>query len=88
MDQLFRMQRFEIPRISQGTKKAWMKFVSLRGDTAWYVTEFDGKDLCYGLIAGSDQAWGYFSLRELSLMRNEQGVPIEMDPNWIPQDIE
>lgn len=31
----------------------------------WYLTEYDGKDLAYGLVAGAFVEWGYFSLREL-----------------------
>ena len=39
-------------------------------------------------MAGSERVWGYFSLRELVLMRDEQGLSIKVDPYWIPEEIE
>ena len=43
MEQLAMKQHLEIPRISQGTKKAWVKIINQQDNSAWYVTEFDGK---------------------------------------------
>lgn len=79
--------RAKIPNISQGTHKAWVKFMDLQSNAAWYVTEFDGKDLCYGLITGKKTVWGYFSLSELRLIRNASGLPIVQDINWVPQEV-
>ena len=31
----------------------------------WFVTEFDGEDLCFGLVEGFEVEFGYFSKSEL-----------------------
>jgi len=41
----------------------------------WYITEFDGKDIMYGLVRGLDTELGYVSLSELKRM----GMNIERD---------
>jgi hypothetical protein len=33
---------------------------------SWYVIEYDGDDLCFGLVDGYEKELGYFSLSELS----------------------
>lgn len=88
MDQIPGILRVQIPMIGHGTKKAWVRFKDPQSNASWYVTEFDGKDLCYGLIVGMISGWGYFFLSEIALIRNPMGLPMVMDKHWIPQDIE
>jgi hypothetical protein len=44
----------------------------------WYVIEFDGSDVCWGLVSGHEAEFGYFSLSELSKVKR-LGVTIERD---------
>ncbi|AFM42962.1 Protein of unknown function (DUF2958) [Desulfosporosinus acidiphilus SJ4] len=89
MDQIPGAIRVQIPTISHGTRKAWVKFRDPQSSNAWYVTEFDGKDLCYGLIISDvESVWGYFSLIEIALFRNQFGLPIVLDIYWKPQELE
>lgn len=51
-------------------KKIYMKF--FLGGWTWYVAEFDGKDLFFGLVVSPLEPrgeWGYFSLRELATVK-------------------
>jgi hypothetical protein len=32
----------------------------------WYIVEYDGEDICYGLVIGHETELGYFSIKELS----------------------
>lgn len=43
----------------------WARLYSERDGWAWYVTEFDGTDLCFGWVVGWDEEMGYFALSEL-----------------------
>lgn len=53
----------------------------------WYVLEFDGKDVFFGLVEGIDTEWGYFSLAELESVRGPGGLTIERDLYWEPRRI-
>lgn len=51
----------------------------------WYVVEYDGNDVCFGLIEGHDVEFGYFSIKELSeikkphqIVRDESFKPTEI----------
>jgi hypothetical protein len=44
---------------------AHLKYISLTTGWIWYVTEFDGNDVFFGLVQGSEEELGYFSLTEL-----------------------
>lgn len=50
----------------------------------WYVIEFDGEDLCFGLVDGFERELGYFSLRELESIRGPGGLAIECDAQFQP----
>ena len=50
----------------------------------WYVTEFDGEDLFFGLVDGLEREWGYFSLSELASLRGPGGLTIERDLYFQP----
>ena len=40
-------------------------FVHPRTGWRWFVTEFDGHDLCFGLVEGFEVEFGYFRRSEL-----------------------
>ena len=58
------------------------KFFTPDANWTWYVTEFDGDDLFFGLVDGLDIELGYFSLSELKSIRGALGLPIERDLYW------
>lgn len=57
----------------------YVKFFDPCSQWTWYVTEFDGTDIFFGLVLGHEIEWGYFSLKELSECRNSLGLGIERD---------
>ena len=59
-------------------------------DSSWtfYATEFDGKDLFFGLVEGHDKELGYFSLAELQKVTGPLGLPIERDLYWQPKQLD
>ncbi len=72
----------------------YAKFFMVCGGWTWYVAEFDGVDQCFGLVQGVEREWGYFSLRELSELRDTFGWPafrwipaVERDKFWRPKRI-
>ena len=44
----------------------------------WYITEYDGKDIMFGLVKGHEVELGYISLSELK----SQGANVERDLYW------
>ena len=64
---------------SQKNPLAIVKFFFPDFDWQWYVVEFDGKDLFYGLVAGFEKELGYFTLSELMANRGKLGYEIERD---------
>lgn len=55
------------------------KFFDPCGSWTWYVTEFDGDDLFFGLVDGDWPELGYFSLSELQSVKGPLGIGIERD---------
>lgn len=60
-------------------KKVIAKFFTPWSHWTWYATEFDGKDLFFGLVDGLEKEWGYFSLKELESISGPAGLKIERD---------
>lgn len=50
----------------------------------WYVLEYDGQDICFGLVVGHETEFGYFSLSELSGLN----MPVERDLYFQPMQIQ
>ena len=46
--------------------------------------EFDGEDLFFGLVNGSDRELGYFRLSELARVKGPFGIGIERDTSFDP----
>jgi len=53
----------------------------------WYLQEFDGEDLCYGLVVGLEIEFGYTSVAELQSARGPMGLPIERDEDFEPTPV-
>ena len=60
-----------------------VKFFYPDFDWTWYVMEFDGDDLFFGLVDGFEKELGYFSLSELMGNRGKLGLEIERDEFFI-----
>ena len=58
-------------------------------DSSWsfYVSEFDGEDVCFGLVVGFEVELGYFSLAELQQVRGPLGLPVERDLYFEPTSL-
>jgi hypothetical protein len=67
--------------------KAIVKFFTLDSNLIWYATEFDGKDLFFGLVGRLEVELGYFSLSELEGVRRPWGLSIERDYYFKPISI-
>lgn len=54
---------------------------------SWYVTEFDGDDVMFGLVSGHEVELGYFTLSELAAIRGPGGLCIERDLHFTPRPL-
>lgn len=64
-----------------------LKFFTPDANWTWYPTEFDGDDICFGLVAGFEVELGYFSLTELEGVRGGLSLPIERDLYYEPSEL-
>ena len=64
-----------------------VKFFAPWNAWTWYATEFDGKDLFFGLVNGFEREWGYFRLSELESVRGPAGLRIERDRFFTPRPV-
>jgi len=62
---------------------AHVKFFHPSSNWTWFVTEFDGEELFFGLVQGLEEELGYFSLQELESV-NVGGVVVERDLHFTP----
>lgn len=60
-----------------------LKFFHPASRWTWYVLEFDGEDLFFGVVDGFEREFGYFSLAELGSVC-VGGVGIERDLYFNP----
>jgi len=67
---------------------AYVKFFTPDSNWTWYATEFDGKDIFFGLVDGFVKELGYFSLLELESVRGPLGLKIERDLYFEPTTLE
>ncbi len=70
-----------------GKAVAWVKLFTPDSSWTWWVTEFDGEDMLFGLVEGHEKELGYFSLRELESVRGPMGLAIERDLHWQPKTL-
>lgn len=60
------------------------KFFTPWTNWTWYVIEFDGEDLFFGLVEGHEVELGYFRLSELAEVVGPGGLGIERDEFFKP----
>ena len=63
------------------------KFFTPDANWTWYVLEFNGEDLFFGLVYGFETELGYFSLAELEAARGPLGLSIERDIHFTPKKL-
>lgn len=68
-------------------KIALVKFFHPASNWTWYGIEFDGNDLFWGLVAGHETEFGYFSLKELSQLVGPFELRIERDIFFRPTSV-
>jgi hypothetical protein len=57
-----------------------IKFFDPCGSWTWYATSYTPEDRCFfGYVVGFEKEWGYFSLDEMSSVKNRMGLGIERD---------
>ena len=68
--------------------QAIVKYFTPDSNWTWYASEFDGKDIFFGLVIGLEAELGYFSLAELKSVRGPLGLPIERDLHFKPRTLQ
>ncbi len=63
---------------------AHVKYFTPWTSWTWFATEFDGEDTFFGLVDGSVEELGYFSLSELQSVRGPGGLRVERDLYFKP----
>ena len=62
-----------------------VKIFNPYGSGTWYLTEFDGEDIFFGLCCIHEAELGYVSLSELESLKIKvggYGLPLERDKYW------
>lgn len=62
----------------------WVKLFTPDSNWTWYVIEWDGNNLCFGLVSGHHLELGYFSLADIRAARGGLGLPVERDLYFNP----
>jgi len=64
----------------------YAKFFTPDSNWTWFVTEYDPiQRLCFGLVCGFENEFGYFSLDEIESVRGPLGLSVERDLHFIPK---
>jgi hypothetical protein len=77
---------YETEHIPLSEKMVQAKLFHPVSQWTWYVIEYDGVDICWGLVVGHENEFGYFSLQELSQLN--VGLPIERDMYFKPTQVQ
>jgi hypothetical protein len=67
--------------------KAMVKYFHPLSGWVWYASEFDGKNLFFGLVSGFEVELGYFTLGELQSIGQPSGLSVERDLSYTPQTL-
>lgn len=66
---------------------AVIKLFTPDSNWTWYLLEYDGHDLAFGLVAGFETEFGDFSLQEIASARGPLGVQPERDLWFCPTPV-
>ena len=87
-DQLNQLPKlYETEDIALEDKKVIVKLFHPASNWTWYVIEFDGEDICWGLVEGHETEYGYFSLSELAQVKGSFGIGVERDKWFTPTKV-
>jgi hypothetical protein len=75
---------YETESVPLPEKVAYAKLFHPISNWEWYVLEYDGQDICFGLVVGHETEFGYFSLKELSSL----SLTVERDLYFQPMQIQ
>jgi hypothetical protein len=56
-------------------------------DWLWYASAFDGQDVLFGLVVGTEIELGYFSLSELEEIKGPDSALVERDGDFEPTSL-
>jgi hypothetical protein len=92
-DLLDSQSRAKLPPLYSGEEQgleaqALVKFFTPDSHWTWYASEFDGKDIFFGLVAGDEIELGYFSLSELEQALGPLGLAIDRDRYFSPKTLQ
>lgn len=76
---------YETELVPHPDKVAITKLFHPASHWTWYIIEFDGEDICWGLVSGHETEFGYFSLKELDRFRDQFGLSVERDQSFKPK---
>ena len=84
--------REKLPLLYSGEEQgldalAQVKFFTPDSSWSWFASEFDGKDIMFGLVIGHEIELGYFSIEELKSVKGPMGLPIERDLHFEPKSL-
>jgi len=63
--------------------KVYIHYFTPFSNWDWYITEYNGKDIMFGLVKGHEVELGYINLKELK----SQGMNVERDLYFEPQSL-
>jgi hypothetical protein len=71
---------YETDGLDIHSRKAYARYFLIGDVWEWYVLEYDGKDICFGLVFGPHgNEYGYFSLSEMAAIKK----PL----TWVERDL-
>jgi hypothetical protein len=79
---------YETENVPLPEKVAYVELFHPVGNWTWYIIEYDGEDICFGLVVGHEAEFGYFSLNELNSVRGGLGLPIEREMYFRPTQVQ
>jgi hypothetical protein len=84
--------REKLPPLYSGEEKgldalAQVKFFTPDSSWSWFISEYDGDDIMFGLVVGHEIELGYVSLAELKSVKGPMGLPIERDLYFEPKTL-
>lgn len=65
----------------------YVKIFDPCGSWTWYITEWDGTSIAFGLVNGFEKELGYIDLAELATTRGAMGIGLEIDVWFKPQTL-
>jgi hypothetical protein len=66
----------------------YAKFFAPWTNWTWYALEYDReKRICFGLVAGFETEFGYFSIDELEKVKGPLGLRVERDLYFEPKTV-